>query len=85
MVWTRGAEQVGGGGCRAGWLTLQSWKCSDWMVSWTRWFSCGPTWTDGAEEDTSFRPSRTFLILNFFIFSPTARSASRGGVGDAEG
>lgn len=60
--------EEGAGGGRAGWLTLQSWKCSDWMVSWTRWFSCGPTWTDGAEEDTSFRPSSTFLILNFFIF-----------------
>ena len=52
--------------------TLQSWKCSDWMVSWIRWFSCGPTWTDGVEEDTSFKPSSTFLMLNFFIFSQTA-------------
>lgn len=33
-----------------------------------RWFSCGPTWTDGVEEDTSFKPSSTFLMLNFFIF-----------------
>ena len=48
-------------------LTLQSWKCSDWMVSWIRWFSCGPAWTDGAEEDASFKPSSTFLMLNFFI------------------
>lgn len=49
--------------------TLQSWKCSDWMVSWIRWFSCGTTWTDGVEEDASFKPSSTFLMLNFFIIS----------------
>lgn len=50
---------------------MQSWKCSDWMVSWIRWFSCGTTWTDGVEveEDASFKPSSTFLMLNFFILS----------------
>lgn len=59
---------------------MQSWKCSDWMVSWIRWFSCGPTWTDGAEveEDASFKPSSTFLMLNFFIFQ-SAEHRIKGG------
>lgn len=60
---------------------MQSWKCSDWMVSWIRWFSCGPTWTDGAEveEDASFKPSSTFLMLNFFIFQSAEHRIKGGG------
>ena len=50
--------------------TLQSWKCSDWSVSWTTSFSLGvPGWAVAEEEEeAAVKPSNTFLILNFFIF-----------------
>lgn len=47
--------------------TLQSWKCSDWRVSWTTSFSLGvPGWAVAEEEEAAVKPSNTFL--NFFIF-----------------
>lgn len=56
---------------------MQSWKCSDWRVSWTASFSLGAPGgavaeEEEEEEEAAVKPSSTFLMLNFFIifFSP---------------
>lgn len=67
-----GGDWVGGGG-GGGEPTLQSWKCSDWRVSWTASFSLGAPGgavaeEEEEEEEAAVKPSSTFLMLNFFIF-----------------
>lgn len=56
-------------------FTLQSWKCSDWSVSWIS----GSRFPGGcccccccceAEDEPAVRPSSTFLMLNFLMVSP---------------
>lgn len=52
---------------------MQSWKCSDWSVSWTASFSLGAPGgavaeEEEEEEEAAVKPSSTFLMLNFFIF-----------------
>lgn len=51
---------------------MQSWKCSDWRVSWTASFSLGAPGgavaDEEEEEEAAVKPSSTFLMLNFFIF-----------------
>lgn len=51
--------------------TLQSWKWSDWRVSWIASFSLRvPDWAvaeEEEEEEAAVKPSSTFLMLNFFI------------------
>lgn len=62
--------------------TLQSWKCSDWSVSWTTSFSLGvPGWAvaEEEEEEAAVKPSNTFLILNFFIFFRWRRDDRKNG------
>lgn len=55
-------------------FTLQSWKCSDWSVSWIS----GSRFPEGcccgcccceAEDEPAVRPSSTFLMLNFRMVS----------------
>lgn len=63
-------------------FTLQSWKCSDWSVSWisvSRFPACCCCAADDAEatEETAVRPSSTFLMLNFLmVFGGGAPPAS---------
>lgn len=64
---------------------MQSWKLSDWRVSWTASFSLGAP--GGAvveeEEEAAVKPSSTFLMLNFFIFL-RLRDATDGRAGFSE-
>lgn len=57
---------------RAAPFTLQSWKCSDWSVSWmslSRFPACCCCEEDDAEaaDETAVSPSSTFLMLNFLM------------------
>lgn len=69
------------GGGVGGEPTLQSWKCSDWRVSWTASFSLGAPGgavaeEEEEEEEAAVKPSSTFLMLNFFIFLRCGRDGS---------
>lgn len=63
-------------------LTLQSWKCSDWSVSWISGSrvpgGCCCGCCCEADDEPAVRPSSTFLMLNFLMVS-TGRPRGPGG------
>lgn len=78
------------GARRAAPFTLQSWKCSDWSVSWmslSLFPACCCCEADDAEaaEETAVNPSSTFLMLNFLMVlgGGAARSAGLAAPGAA--